>query len=563
MADIANDPGRERTGATSWTGRIRSYLGVPLHKHGRLVAAVGLLQLTPRDWRPHEIELLQQVANRCWESIERARAQAHFREQWETIDTALANTPDFTYTFDLDGRFTYINRALLSLWRKSLDEAVGKNFFELDYPPDLAARLQRQIQQVIDTKAPVKDHTPYTDPLGDAGYYEYIFVPVFGAGGRVCGVAGSTRDITERERMSRALAASQQKLQQVFAQAPVAIAVFRGPEFVVELANPSYEALLGGRELIGRSLADIVPELSENVWQAFHRVMATGEPFVANEFPVLYDQNCDGQAEDHWFNLVYHPLREGDGSVSGIVAVCSEVTAQVRSRQDLERVNRELEEFAYVASHDLQEPLRMVGIYTELLLGRFLPENPVALEFGGFVREGVQRMQKLIQDLLTYSRVIHNDGASSEGADLNESLGQALRILGSRLKEAGARVTAAPLPVVAGDTDQLMHVFQNLLSNSLKYRDTGRTPEIRISAAPCGGQWTVCVEDNGIGFQQQYAERIFGLFKRLHKDEYSGTGLGLAICQRILERYGGRIWADGRPGEGATFYFTLPDVGAQ
>lgn len=167
-------------------------------------------------------------------------------------------------------------------------------------------------------------------------------------------------------------------------------------------------------------------------------------------------------------------------------------------------------------------------------------------------------MEDLIRDLLSYSRIIHPNGEPADVADLSDSFSQAIEMLRGRIEETGASISAMPLPSVRGDTRQFSLVFQNLLSNSLKYHRTDVAPEIRIAAEQADNQWIVSVSDNGIGFQQQYADRIFGLFKRLHRDEYPGTGLGLAICQRIVERYGGRIWAEGRPGEGATFYISLP-----
>jgi PAS domain S-box-containing protein len=490
------------------------------------------------------------------------RAAAELQQQWRTFDTALSHTPDFTYTFDLDGRFTYVNRALLTLWDKPLAEAVGKNFFELDYPPDLAARLQRQIQEVIQTAKPVRDSTPYTGAKGESGYYEYIFVPVFGVTGQVEAVTGSTRDITEHVRMKEALAASEQRLQQVFSQAPVGIVVFRGRDFVVELINQHYQAMIPGREVLGRPFAEVMPELASEVWDVFNRVLDTGEPFIANEWLVPY-YNSNGTLEDHFFNVLYHPLREPDGSISGFVAVLTDVTAQVTARKEVERINRQLEEFAYVASHDLQEPLRMVNIYTQLLVRRFAGEDPEAQQYASTISSGVQRMEALIRDLLTYSSAIQKDETPAGSADLNESLADAVGVLKARIEETSARITAVPLPSVIGNVAQLSNLFQNLLSNAIKYSKKDCPPDIQISAEHKDAQWIVSVRDNGIGFEPEHADRIFGLFKRLHKDEYPGTGLGLAICQRIVNRYGGRMWAESALGAGSTFYFSLPEAEVQ
>jgi light-regulated signal transduction histidine kinase (bacteriophytochrome) len=171
-------------------------------------------------------------------------------------------------------------------------------------------------------------------------------------------------------------------------------------------------------------------------------------------------------------------------------------------------------------------------------------------------------MGALLADLLTFSRTIHAEDLQAGAADLSDSLKDAVSVLKDRIEESGAVINVGPLPEVRGDATQISHVFQNLIAHSIKYRKTGEAPNICISAEPSGAQWVIAFTDNGIGFEQQYAERIFGLFKRLHKDEYPGTGLGLAICQRIVERYGGRIWASSKAGQGATFYFALPRVSA-
>ncbi len=234
-----------------------------------------------------------------------------------------------------------------------------------------------------------------------------------------------------------------------------------------------------------------------------------------------------------------------------------------RTNEDLTRANRELEEFAYVASHDLQEPIRMVKIYTHLMLKALGNPDPTLKQYGDFVRQGAGRMEELIGDLLRFSRLVHADTPVACTAELSAALAEATSVLKNRIEESGAVVYSTPLPVVRGDARQLAHVFQNLLSNSIKYRKLVESPRIEIWAEKDEGRWVIAVRDNGIGFEQQYAERIFGLFKRLHKDEYPGTGLGLAICQRIVERYGGRMWAVSKTGQGATFYFSLLSAEAQ
>ena len=491
---------------------------------------------------------------------ERKREAEELQQQWRTFDTALSHTPDFAYILDGESRVKYANRALLSLWQKPLEEVLGKNFFDLDYPPELAVRLHDQTHQVITTREPLLDHTPFANSSGEMRDYEYILMPVFGANNQVEAVTGSTRDVTNQKRLEKALADSEERLQQIFAQAPVAIGAFRGRDFVVELANPSYQALLQGRDLVGRRFCDIMPELEQHVWDVLNRVFDTGVPFLANEWLIPYDYDRDGVIEDHWFNVIYNPLREPDGTVSGLLAVLSEVTTQVLARKELERVNRELEEFAYVASHDLQEPLRMVNIYSQMILRSLDGGNAKLNQYAEFVREGVARMEALIRDLLTYSRTVHKDALPVGSADLSASLTEALAILKDGIEASGAVVTTSALPMVCGETQQLSHVFQNLISNALKYHRQGVAPQIRISVESDGNQVVTAVRDNGIGFEQKYAEQIFGLFSRLHRDEYAGTGLGLAICHRIIERYGGRIWAEGRPGEGAIFFFSLPNV---
>jgi PAS domain S-box-containing protein len=480
----------------------------------------------------------------------RKEAETHVLRQWRTFDTALSNTPDFTYIFDLSGRFTYINRALLSLWQRPLEDAVGKNFFDLEYPPELAARLQRQIQQVIDGKEPLRDHTPFTGPTGETRHYEYIFVPVFAADGQVESVAGSTRDVTEQYTVEEALRKSEERL-------TLALEAGGGVgTWDWDIASPE-------RGAAGAPIAEFVEHIHPGdrarVEEGIRHAIETGGDF-AQEYRVVPP---DGPVR--WLYARGRSHLNAAGNPARFPGVIFEITGLKRAEEDLrqsneelKRVNRELEEFAYVASHDLQEPLRTVNIYTQLILRDIDPAAEKLGQYAGFIQRGVMRMEALIRDLLTFSRAGHHEELPVGTADLSTSLGEALSVLKNEIDETCAIITAGSLPIVRGDTSQMAHVFQNLLSNALKYRKNDIPPEIRVSAEPAGGQWTISVRDNGIGFEPRYADRIFGLFKRLHTKEYVGTGLGLAICKRIVERYGGRIWAEGQPGGGAAFHFSLP-----
>jgi signal transduction histidine kinase len=259
-------------------------------------------------------------------------------------------------------------------------------------------------------------------------------------------------------------------------------------------------------------------------------------------------------------------IHDDEGKVRRVLGVVVDVTERKLAEEELRRkndeltkANNELEEFAYVSSHDLQEPLRMINIYSQLLLRRDgLRNDTTAAQYADFVHKGVSRMEELINDLLVYSRLIHSDQDEPQTASLDRSLSEAISVLHARIQETDAETVYAPLPKVLGDEKQLALVFQNLLSNALKYRREDVRPKVEIWTENRAHECVINVRDNGIGFSPAHSERIFGLFKRLHKDAYPGTGLGLAICRRIIERYGGKIWGTSEgEGLGATFTFSL------
>ena len=248
-----------------------------------------------------------------------------------------------------------------------------------------------------------------------------------------------------------------------------------------------------------------------------------------------------------------------------LFSIIHDITRRIRAEAQLQktlaeltRSNEELQQFAYVASHDLREPLRMVASYTQLLARRYDDQlDDEARKFIAYAVEGATRMQRLIDDLLTYSRV-ETKGRSLESAPTGELLDAAVHNLQAAIEESGAVVTCDELPTVRADRSQLIQLFQNLVGNAIKFRHPGASPRIHVTARNLGQEWQFSVADNGIGIDPRFNERIFVIFQRLHaREQYTGTGIGLAICKRIVDRHGGRIWVKSTPGQGATFCFTL------
>jgi PAS domain S-box-containing protein len=276
----------------------------------------------------------------------------------------------------------------------------------------------------------------------------------------------------------------------------------------------------------------------------------------------------DAAGQLRYYSTTKVPLFDTNGHVSGLIGISRDITERKHAAEALERKakelaasNTELEQFAYAASHDLQEPLRMIAGYTQLLGRRYRGKlDREADEFIQFTIEGAERMGTLIRDLLAYSRA-GRTSLTPERVDLGDCVQASLANLRVMLEENAAAVEVSPLPELVGQRAQLIQLFQNLIGNAVKYHGT-EPPRVRVSAERRGEDWLFEVRDNGIGIDPQYADQVFDLFRRLHgRGEYSGTGIGLAICKKIVEGQGGRIWVESQPGEGATFQFTLPADG--
>lgn len=327
--------------------------------------------------------------------------------------------------------------------------------------------------------------------------------------------------------------------------------------------NKSAERLFGytAQEAIGRSIMLIIP------------------PERADEEPKILEKLKRGERVDHFetirvrkdgtrlnISLTISPVKDASGRIVGASKIARDITERVqqalmleRTNAALRRANEDLEQFAYSASHDLQEPLRMVAAYSELLQRKF--GGRLDAEADRYIRytvEGAQRMETLLRDLRTYTQVSTMDAHVPEEVDAGEVLKKTLVNLEVAIRDQGATICCTDLPKVRMHEFQLAQIFQNLIGNAIRYRSSA-PPQIHVAAALNGEYWHFSVQDNGIGIEPRFKEQVFGIFKRLHNTaEYPGTGMGLAICQRIVERIGGRIWVESEPGRGSTFYFTVP-----
>ena len=377
----------------------------------------------------------------------------------------------------------------------------------------------------------------------------------------------STWEIVKRKRAEILLADSEIRYRTIFTESPDGIVLIDiETAMAVEFNAAAHRQLGYSREEFAQlTVADYeAKELPEEIGAYFARTNGLGR----EEFDTLH-RTKSGEIR----NVVVSKQVLTLGERQYLYAIFRDVTelrqAQEERKQNeealqryaisLERSNEELEHFAYVASHDLQEPLRKIGSFSELLARKYQDRlDEKAGTYISYIVDGAHRMQGLINDLLSFSRVA-TKGRAFSAVNCNEVMGRVRQDMEVAIQECGARLLVDDLPTVMADNIQLGQVFQNLIGNAIKYRNPGAGPEIRVESRKSGNEWVFAVSDNGIGIDPQHFERIFQLFQRLHtREEFSGSGIGLALCKKIVERHGGRIWVESTPGSGSTFFFTLP-----
>src|SRR5271168_330002 len=500
----------------------------------------------------------------------RKAAERHLGQMEGRYRGLLEAAPDAMVVVNQGGEIVLLNVQAEKQFGYSRDELVGQKVKNIipegfaeriiaDGTRSAADALAQQIGTGIELVARRKNGSEF--PI------EIMLSPLESAEGTL--VTAAIRDISVRKEAEKHLARMEGRYRGLLEAAPDAMVVVDQSGAIV-LLNVQAETQFGYRrdELVGQKVKNIIPEgfaerlvadALRSVEDALAQQIGTGIELVArrkngSEFPI---------------EIMLSPLESAEGIL--VTAAVRDITARKQAEsqllnkvEELNRSNEELGQFAYIASHDLQEPLRMVASYTQLLSRRYKGKlDSDADEFIAFAVDGANRMQRLIQDLLSYSRV-GTKGQELLEVSSEDAFKQALLNLQGAVEASGALVTHDALPTVLADEMQLIQLFQNLIGNAIKYQNPG-IPLIHTSAARNGGnKWTFSVKDNGLGIDPQYFERIFGMFQRLHKrEEFAGTGIGLAICKKIVERHGGSISVESEPGHGSTFHFALAGSGTK
>jgi PAS domain S-box-containing protein len=485
---------------------------------------------------------------------ERKRVEQERRESEQRFNIVYNKIPFAAVLSKQDGVILDVNQAFERVFGYTKDEVLGKTSLEVGINVDLESR-ERIISELRSRGCAYDVELKLFTKSRDVRVFLVNLDIVDIRGEKL--ILQTAQDITERKY------AEEKVVYQAALLSNVNDAVIASDaQFNLTAWNAAAESLYGWKaeEVIGRNGLEIVQtEWPEMDAKEMRRTIAETGRWLGE----ATQARRDGTRFPVEVSSIV--LYDASGQVSGYISVNRDITERKRADEELHRTmhelrrsNAELEQFAYVASHDLQEPLRGIAGLAQLLQQRYQGQlDSQSDEFIGLIVEGTQRMQTLINDLLAYSR-IGRRGETIQLIEVETALNATLKNLNAAIQEYEATITNDSLPKVRADATQLIQLFQNLIGNAIKFR-ANRPPQIHIGVSEAGDFWQFSVQDNGIGIEPQYFERIFQVFQRLHtRQEYKGTGIGLAICKKIIERNGGQIWVESEFGRGSTFYFTLP-----
>ena len=475
-------------------------------------------------------------------------SEERYRRTFELAGSGLAHV-------SLDGRFLRVNRRLCEMLGYAEEELARLTVREVSHPDDRDIAADPRAKVIRGEMDSVRFEKRYLRKDGRVVWASVAIAMERDRAGQPLYAISVLDDITAQRQADEALRESETRYRRTFELAGSGVAhigldrrFIRVNRRLCEILGYPEDELIGmtGRQISHPDDLDVINTLRPKLYAGEIDHLQVEKRYVRKDRSIV------------WVNFSMVVERDADGRPIYEIAIFDDVTRRKHAEEELKRSNAELEQFAYVASHDLQEPLRMVSSYTQLLGRRYGDKlQGDAQEFMDYIVDGAARMKQLIEDLLAYSRV-GTKGKEFRATPLDASLKRAVTNLRAAIDEAGAAVTWDPLPTVAIDEVQLAQLFQNLIGNALKFRGPS-VPRVHVSAAEQDGDWEITIADNGIGIEPQYFERIFMLFQRLHTmGEYPGTGIGLAICKKVVERHGGTIWVTSNPGEGSQFHFTLP-----
>lgn len=513
-------------------------------------------------------------------------ARRRAEETSRLLASIVESSDDAIISKDLHGIITSWNAGAERMLGYTSNEMIGRPI-SLIAPPDRVDEMPAMLERVKNGERIEHYETVRKSKAGALIGISLTVSPVRDAMGRIVGASKVARDITERKQAEERLHRSQEEtreakdwLQTTLASIGDAV-IATDTQGSVTFLNPVAASVTGWSEedAKGKTLDEIFvianEETGASVESPVTKALREGSIVgLANHTTLTAKDGRHTPIDDS-----AAPIRDGAGRIIGVVLVFRDVTERKEAEsalneslerarraarelqaanQALLRANEDLKQFAFAASHDLQEPLRMITSYSQLLIdgyrGQFDGEPGICVSF---ISRGTKRMRELLSDLLAYTQLTGADQAEVEWVDLNAVFQKALDNLASAIEECNAVIHRGDLPLVYGHSAHFLQLFQNLLGNAIKYRGENRA-EVTVATVKDGRNWRVAVTDKGIGIAPEYHERIFGVFKRLHGKRIPGTGIGLAICQRVVERYGGRIWVESEAAKGATFYFTVP-----
>ncbi len=473
------------------------------------------------------------------------------------LEAVIEGTPDPIFVKDLDRRFVLLNSACARLMGRPRSELIGMVDSEF-LRPEQARHIESVDLHVMSTGETIVAEEPVSKD-GQTRVFLSTKSPFRDQQGRIAGVIGISRDITDRKRVEDELRRSEEQLR-------VALTAAHAGAWTWDPGTGEVDCSVEWYNIFGLDpvetpatfdiwLASILPEDREIAAMAF---MGTAADEIRQEYRI------ERGNEIRWVLSIGRRTPK-PGRAASMAGVTLDITKQKLVQDELAerscqlaRSNRDLEHFASMASHDLQEPLRAISIFSELLAREFEPVlGERGKRFVEFIRSGARKGYDLTQSLLCYARALNVDRNNSAEFGLNTAVDEAISRLKLKVAESGASVTRDELPSMMGDTVQITLVFQNLIDNAIKYRSE-RRPVIRISATESPEEIQIAVCDNGRGISEEYLEQVFDPFQRLETGEASGCGIGLTTCRRVVERHGGRIWVESRMEEGSTFLFTLP-----